>query len=115
VAISVSSSPEKKTSSVGAKFKVKKSARERGTPSRIFLSEEIEGLTRFCSISEIAPLVTPARRANSRWVRPKIWRTSFSLAPISSGGASSCKANDMGFILAFSIFNKFMRVLAAWQ
>ena len=69
-AISGSSAALKKTFSEGAKLWVKKSASESGMPSRIFFKDEIEGLTRFCSMSEMAPLVTPARRASSRWVRP---------------------------------------------
>src|SRR5580765_1344545 len=54
-----------------------------GTPSRTFLRELTEGLTRFCSISEISPLVTPARRASSRWERLKVLRTLRSRAPTS--------------------------------
>lgn len=47
--------------------KVKKSARDIGMPSSSFFSELTEGLTRFCSISEMVALVTPLRRASSRW------------------------------------------------
>jgi hypothetical protein len=35
-------------------------------PSSTFFSELTEGLTLFCSISEIVLLVTPTRLANSR-------------------------------------------------
>ncbi len=38
---------------------MKNSAIDSGTPSSTFLSEPTEGLTRFCSISEMSPLVTP--------------------------------------------------------
>ena len=54
-----------------------------GTPSSTFLSEPTEGLTRFCSISEMRPLVTPARRASSRCDRPCSSRTCLSRAPTS--------------------------------
>src|SRR5580698_8941898 len=50
--------------------KVKNSARLIGMHSSSFFSDPTEGLTRFCSISEIVPLVTPARFASSRWDRP---------------------------------------------
>ena len=63
------------------KSKVKNSASDMGTPSSTFLRELTEGLTRFCSISEISPLVTPARRASSRWERLKVVRTLRSRAP----------------------------------
>jgi hypothetical protein len=45
---------------------VKKSDSDIGMPSSTFLSELTDGLTRFCSISEIMPFVTPARFASSR-------------------------------------------------
>src|SRR5579863_7453660 len=54
-----------------------------GTPSSTFLSELTEGLTRFCSMREISPLVTPARRASSRWDRPNVVRTLRRRAPTS--------------------------------
>jgi len=37
-----------------------------GRPCSTFLRLLTEGLTRFCSIREMVPLVTPARLANSR-------------------------------------------------
>ncbi len=40
---------------------VKNSASDIGMPSSTFFSELTDGLTRFCSISEIRPFVTPAR------------------------------------------------------
>ena len=49
---------------------MKNSASDIGMPSSTFFSELTEGLTRFCSISEISPLVTPARFASSRCDRP---------------------------------------------
>src|ERR1700692_1459587 len=52
-------------------------------PSSTFLSELTGGLTRFCSIREIKPLVTPARFANSRCDSPYICRTDFKWAPTS--------------------------------
>ena len=45
---------------------MKKSASDMGRPSSTFFSELIDGLTRFCSIREMVPLVTPARLASSR-------------------------------------------------
>jgi hypothetical protein len=62
---------------------VKNSASDIGTPSSTFFSELTDGLTRFCSISEIVPLVTPARFASSRCDRPYIVRTAFKCAPTS--------------------------------
>ena len=58
-----------------ARSRVKNSASAIGMPSSTFLSEDTEGLTRFCSISEMRPLVTPARFASSRCDRPYICRT----------------------------------------
>src|SRR5882762_3775832 len=52
-----------------------------GIPSSTFFKELTEGLTRFCSIREIKPLVTPARFANSRCDSPYICRTAFKWAP----------------------------------
>src|SRR6202051_5152773 len=52
-------------------------------PSSTFLSELTGGLTRFCSIREIKPLVTPARFASSRCDNPYICRTDFKWAPTS--------------------------------
>src|ERR1700678_4259857 len=52
-----------------------------GMPSSTFFRELTEGLTRFCSIKEIKPLVTPARFANSRCDSPYICRTAFKWAP----------------------------------
>ncbi len=40
-----------------------------------FFSDPTEGLTRFCSISEMVPFVTPARLASSRCDRPYFIRT----------------------------------------
>ena len=54
-----------------------------GMPSSTFFSELTEGLTRFCSIKEIRPLVTPARFANSRCDSPYICRTAFKWVPTS--------------------------------
>jgi hypothetical protein len=54
---------------------VKNSASDIGMPSSTFLSELTDGLTRFCSMSEIMPLVTPARLASSRCDRPYMLRT----------------------------------------
>ena len=62
---------------------VKNSASDIGMPSSTFLSELTEGLTRFCSISEIIPLVTPARLASSRWDSPYMVRTARRCAPTS--------------------------------
>jgi len=44
-----------------------KSARDMGMLSSSFFRELTEGLTRFCSIREMVALVTPLRRASSRW------------------------------------------------
>jgi hypothetical protein len=52
-----------------------------GMPSSTFFRELTEGLTRFCSIKEIKPFVTPARFANSRCDSPYICRTAFKWAP----------------------------------
>src|ERR1700689_1424362 len=54
-----------------------------GMPSRTFFNELTDGLTRFCSIKEIKPLVTPARFANSRCDSPYICRTAFKCVPTS--------------------------------
>src|SRR5260370_540842 len=54
-----------------------------GMPSSTFFRELTEGLTRFCSIKEIKPLVTPARFASSRCDNPYICRTAFKWAPTS--------------------------------
>ena len=62
---------------------MKKSASDIGMPSRTFLSELTDGLTRFCSISEIMPLVTPARLASSRCDSPWNWRIALRWAPTS--------------------------------
>src|ERR1700735_2901218 len=78
-----SSSRGKKTCGFPPKSKVKKSASAIGMPSSPFLSELTEGLTRFCSIKEIKPLVTPARLANSRCDRPYICLTAFKWLPTS--------------------------------
>src|SRR5262245_26966835 len=63
--------------------RVKNSASVIGTPSNTFFRELTEGLTRFCSMSEIRPLVTPARRASARCERPKVMRTLRRRAPTS--------------------------------
>src|SRR6202521_3275573 len=78
-----SSSRGKNTCGLPPKSRVKKSASVMGMPSSTFLSEPTDGLTRFCSMSEIKPLVTPARFANSRCDRPYICRTAFKWAPTS--------------------------------
>ena len=62
---------------------MKKSASAIGMPSSTFFRELTEGLTRFCSIKEINPLVTPARFASSRCDSPYICRTDFKCAPTS--------------------------------
>src|ERR1700682_1501974 len=54
-----------------------------GMPSSTFFKELTEGLTRFCSINEIKPLVTPARFASSRCDSPYICRTAFKWVPTS--------------------------------
>ena len=83
VPMSASSARGKKTSAWPARSRVKNSASAMGMPSSTFLSEDTEGLTRFCSISEMRPLVTPARFASSRCDRPYICRTAFKWAPTS--------------------------------
>jgi hypothetical protein len=83
VPMSASSSRGKEHLRLAARSRVKKSASAMGMPSSTFFSELTEGLTRFCSISEIKPLVTPARFANSRCDRPYICRTAFKWAPTS--------------------------------
>src|ERR1700744_1795211 len=83
VPIFASSSRGKKTCGFPPKSKVKKSARAMGMPSRTFLRELTDGLTRFCSIKEINPLVTPARFANSRCDKPYICLTAFKWVPTS--------------------------------
>ena len=67
---------------------VKKSASEIGMPSSTFLSELMDGLTLFCSISEMVELVTPTRLASSRWLSPLVLRTACSRTPISKCRAS---------------------------
>src|SRR5258708_26902284 len=81
--MSASSSRGKNTWGLPARSKVKKSASDIGMPSRTFLSELTPGLTRFCSMSEIKPLLTPARFASSRCDNPYICRTDFKWAPTS--------------------------------
>src|ERR1043165_9366351 len=54
-----------------------------GMPSSTFFSELTDGLTRFCSINEIMPFVTPARFASSRCDSPYIVRTVFKCVPTS--------------------------------
>src|SRR5260370_28216504 len=81
--MSASSSRGKNTCGLPARSRVKKSASDIGRPSRTFLSELTDGLTRFCSISEIKPLVTPARFASSRCDNPYICRTDFKWVPTS--------------------------------
>src|SRR5256884_110832 len=80
---STSSSIPKKAWGVALRSSVKNSASDIGTPSSTFLSELTEGLTRFCSMREMSPLVTPARRASSRCETPKVVRTLRSRAPTS--------------------------------
>src|SRR2546429_21423 len=80
---STSSSIPKKAWGVALRSSVKNSASDIGTPSSTFLSEVTEGLTRFCSMREMSPLVTPARRASSRCETPKVVRTLRSRAPTS--------------------------------
>src|SRR2546423_1421277 len=80
---STSSSAEKKVCGGVPRSRVKNSASDIGTPSSTFLSELTEGLTRFCSISEINPFVTPARRASSRCERPNVVRMPRNRAPTS--------------------------------
>src|SRR5436190_4968996 len=55
-------------------------------PSSTFFSELTEGLTLFCSISEMVLLVTPTRLASSRWDRPFEVRTACSRDPMSMSG-----------------------------
>jgi hypothetical protein len=62
---------------------VKNSAIVIGNAARTFCSEPTEGLTRPCSISEIIPLVTPARLASSRWLRANAFLTARSCFPTS--------------------------------
>src|ERR1700742_2711685 len=78
-----SSSRGKNTCGLPPRSSVKKSASAIGMPSSTFFSELTDGLTRFCSISEIKPLVTPARLANSRCDSPYIWRTALRCVPTS--------------------------------
>jgi len=52
-------------------------------PSSTFFNELMDGLTRFCSISEIVPFVTPARFASSRCESPYIVRTRLRCPPTS--------------------------------
>ena len=63
--------------------RVKKSASEMGMPSSTFFRELTDGLTLFCSISEMVLLVTPTRLASSRWLSPLDLRTSCRRAPMS--------------------------------
>jgi hypothetical protein len=48
-------------------IKGEEAAKDIGIPSSSFFRELTEGLTRFCSIREMVALVTPLRRASSRW------------------------------------------------
>src|SRR5256884_1288652 len=80
---STRSSVPKKACGAVLRSSVKNSASDIGTPSSTFLSEVTEGLTRFCSMREMSPLVTPARRASSRCETPKVVRTLRSRAPTS--------------------------------
>src|ERR1700704_4869766 len=80
---STRSSALKKACGVALRSTVKNSASDIGTPSSTFLSELTEGLTRFCSMREMSPLVTPARRASSRCDRPNVVRTLRRRAPTS--------------------------------
>gem|GEM_PF-3959915 len=66
-----------------ARSSVKNSASDIGTPSSTFFSELTDGLTRFCSMREIVPFVTPARLASSRCDKPYIMRTARKWAPTS--------------------------------
>ena len=83
VPMSLSSSRGKNTCGWPPRSNVKKSASAMGMPSSTFFKELTEGLTRFCSISEIKPLVTPARFANSRCDSPYFCRTAFKWVPTS--------------------------------
>ncbi len=60
----------------------------------IFLSDATEGLTRFCSIIETAPLVTPARRANSRCDIPHCLRRRRTRVPTSVSSGAGCSAKE---------------------
>src|SRR6266702_2082270 len=89
--------------------KVKNSARLIGMHSSSFFSEPTEGLTRFCSISEIVPLVTPALFANSRWDKPCFLRmyckrvaTSMDIA-VFSGIESGQSEHELGQRLPASV------------
>src|SRR6185312_3776291 len=83
VPTSASSSAPKNACGTAVRSSAKNSARVIETPSSTFVSELTEGLTRFCSMREIRPLVTPARRASSRWDIPKVVRTVRRRAPTS--------------------------------
>ena len=69
---------------------MKNSASDIGMPSSTFFSELTDGLTRFCSISEIRPFVTPARLASSRCDSPYMVRTARRRAPTSIPVAMGC-------------------------
>ena len=73
----------KNTCGLAERSSVKNSASDIGMPSSTFFSELTDGLTRFCSISEIRPLVTPARLASSRCDSPYKVRTARRCAPTS--------------------------------
>src|SRR6202035_5121709 len=88
VPISLRSCRGKNTCGWPPRSSVKKSASAMGMPSRTLFNELTEGLTRFCSIKEIKPLVTPARFANSRCDSPYICRTAFKWVPTSKLMAS---------------------------
>src|SRR5439155_17857036 len=81
---STRSSALKKARGVALRSRVKNSASDIGTPSSTFFSELTEGLTRFCSMRDMSPLVTPARRASSRCERPKVVRIPRRRAPTST-------------------------------
>src|SRR5271154_88508 len=83
VPMSLRSARGKNTCGWPPRSSVKKSASAMGMPSSTFFKELTEGLTRFCSIREIKPLVTPARFANSRCDKPYICRTAFKWVPTS--------------------------------
>src|SRR5438552_7030255 len=95
--MSASSSRGKNTCGLTPTSSVKKSASAIGIPSSTFFSELTEGLTRFCSIKEMSPLVTPARFANSRCDRPYICRMDFKWAPTSR-------------LIVFSIIDKLTQI-----
>ena len=64
-------------------------AKNRSSPSVASLKsllDATEGLDLFCSIIEIAALVSPARPARSRWDMPRPSRIALSLPPISMSG-----------------------------